>query len=642
MSGVAEAMMASGDTPAEPSAPPESSRPDDGGLSLDSPSEEGFPEGDDNLAPEKQDDEGEGEMEKYWLRIEPLPPRFGYIQIKKLTRDLLGSDRDLVTGESNNDKRYALICMNSKSVAERLLHKVRGHRPLPGAPALEAEMYSDAEREQRFGTLQTQQRTLQSSVSLAERHPNAGNGGGRRFVLVRRLSQDAKSFAWFRRFPTSTGMKKGQVWGHRVGPRWAALECYSEEEAQILAKELDGFKAPEASEALSTEVVSRHAIEEEERAVKQKYEGASGRNRPQHYDERSDRRNERNFRRSHGRDARRDNRDPREEERHRGRGGYDARRNEDRRPDDRHERRPERKDDRHEGDRRDYEQRRRNHDERSRRPEELPRRAEERWDQRRPDSYREDLRRGQDGRDGRDGRRHEEARRDERDRWYQGDRNYDRQHGGPSGRSRSQREQREYRRPEHERQRRRPEDSRERTAHRHEERGRDADNRNAPSHAQQHQQHAGHASRSRSANANAIARKEARAAFAEAESRAQAAEEMCLQKQKEAQMAAERSSKCKAKFQEVLANMEKKKSQAKALGADADQKMREAELAAREAHLAEVDVEKYKDYVLAAEQDANEANIETAKCAKEAAIAKEEASKLRGLVGKMMIQDEDL
>ena len=29
-----------------------------------------------------------------------------------------------------------------------------------------------------------------------------------------------------------------------------------------------------------------------------------------------------------GRDARRDNRDPREEERHRGRGGYDARRNE--------------------------------------------------------------------------------------------------------------------------------------------------------------------------------------------------------------------------------------------------------------------------------------------------------------------------
>lgn len=107
-------------------------------------------------------------------------------------------------------------------------------------------------------------------------------------------------------------------------------------------------------------------------------------------------------------------------------------------------------------------------------------------------------------------------------------------------------------------------------------------------------------------------------------------------------MAAERSGKCKAKFQEVLANMEKKKSQARALGADADQKMREAELAAREAHLAEVDVEKYKDYVLAAEQDANEANIETAKCAKEAAIAKEEASKLRGLVGKMMIQDEDL
>eukprot|EP00435_Cladocopium_sp_Y103_P056816 s478_g19.t1 len=140
----------------------------------------------------------QAEAEKFWLRIEPLPPRFGYIQIKKLTRDLLGSDRDLVTGESNNDKRYALICMRSREVAEALLGKVRGHQPVAGAAPLEAEMYSDAERENRFGALQAQHRTLlTSSVSLAERRPE-GQGGSRRFVLVRRLSADA---TWLPRLP---------------------------------------------------------------------------------------------------------------------------------------------------------------------------------------------------------------------------------------------------------------------------------------------------------------------------------------------------------------------------------------------------------------------------------------------------------
>lgn len=36
----------------------------------------------------------------------------------QLTRDLLGSDKDLVTGESNNEKRYALICLPSDTTLD--------------------------------------------------------------------------------------------------------------------------------------------------------------------------------------------------------------------------------------------------------------------------------------------------------------------------------------------------------------------------------------------------------------------------------------------------------------------------------------------------------------------------------------------
>ncbi|CAK9044050.1 Ephrin_rec_like domain-containing protein, partial [Durusdinium trenchii] len=184
-----------------PPPPPPAPPADDGELSLNSPSEEGFPEEGDGAGGEEQDPEDGEAGEKYWLRISPLPPRFGYIQIKKLTRDLLGTDKDLVTGESNNDKRYALICMASKSVAEKLLQKVRGHVPLPGAQCLEADLYSDAERESRFGPLQNQQRMLQSSVCLGEAAKN--------FVIVRNLTPEAKSYAWFQRFQNKDGMKKG-------------------------------------------------------------------------------------------------------------------------------------------------------------------------------------------------------------------------------------------------------------------------------------------------------------------------------------------------------------------------------------------------------------------------------------------------
>ncbi|CAE7508120.1 PGA, partial [Symbiodinium sp. CCMP2456] len=188
------------------------------------------------------------ETSNYWLRIFPLPPRFGYIAIKKLTRDLLQTDKDLVTGETNNEKRYALMCMSSQEIAEQLAAKVRGHCPQPGAEPLNAELYSEEERHAQFGPLQAQQRALQSSQPMQlGRHEKPSEqlvGGTKRFVIVRNLTPDAKSYAWFRRFPASDRMKTATVHGHKGGPRWAALECASEEDAMRLAKEVAAFEVP--------------------------------------------------------------------------------------------------------------------------------------------------------------------------------------------------------------------------------------------------------------------------------------------------------------------------------------------------------------------------------------------------------------
>eukprot|EP00930_Biecheleria_cincta_P045373 TRINITY_DN31281_c0_g1_i2.p1 TRINITY_DN31281_c0_g1~~TRINITY_DN31281_c0_g1_i2.p1 ORF type:complete len:227 (-),score=38.77 TRINITY_DN31281_c0_g1_i2:327-1007(-) len=90
----------------------------------------------------------EGSEDYYWIHISGLPPRCSYMQIKKITRDLLGHERDLVTGEINNDT--ALICMASQEAADSFAALLRGHEIAPGC-VLAAEVYSQAERMARFG-----------------------------------------------------------------------------------------------------------------------------------------------------------------------------------------------------------------------------------------------------------------------------------------------------------------------------------------------------------------------------------------------------------------------------------------------------------------------------------------------------------
>ncbi|CAE7041288.1 PGA [Symbiodinium sp. CCMP2592] len=96
-------------------------------------------------------------------------------------------------------------------------------------------------------------------------------GGTKRFVIVRNLTPDAKSYAWFRRFPASDRMKTATVHGHKGGPRWAALECASEEDAMRLAKEVAAFEVPaEASGPFQVETAVRTAVEKEEKLNKER------------------------------------------------------------------------------------------------------------------------------------------------------------------------------------------------------------------------------------------------------------------------------------------------------------------------------------------------------------------------------------
>ncbi|CAK9058676.1 unnamed protein product, partial [Durusdinium trenchii] len=147
------------------------------------------------------------------------------------------------------------------------------------------------------------------------------------------------------------------VWGHRGGPRWAALECFSDEDAERLAKEIANYKAPEQAEPLQVEVAGQNAVEQEERHNKQRHEGyrqdhrggawperrrEERRDEPRRYDRdrrpeerrpeerRRDDRDDRYYaRRDDGREGGREGRD--------GRGRDDGRREEGRRWDGRHD-----------------------------------------------------------------------------------------------------------------------------------------------------------------------------------------------------------------------------------------------------------------------------------------------------------------
>eukprot|EP00913_Durusdinium_trenchii_P028782 g26991.t1 len=277
------------------------------------------------------------------------------------------------------------------------------------------------------------------------------------------------------------------VWGHRGGPRWAALECFSDEDAERLAKEIANYKAPEQAEPLQVEVAGQNAVEQEE--TWHLFVPFERRDEPRRYD-----------------------RDRRPEER----------RPEERRRDDRalskvlESYRDERKTASH-----------------------AERRSRSRYERR------DDRRERYEGR-GRDERRYEERRREEgrREEGRREDRRDERWQAGSAADDAT---------PAAEVTKRGTSLARMAASVRRTGWGRLQMERTGAAAS-----HAPDASRSRSD----AARAEARAALAEAEFRARSAEELCMQKQKEALGASERLQKARSKKEEVKAELNKKISEA--------------------------------------------------------------------------------
>ncbi|CAE8648049.1 unnamed protein product, partial [Polarella glacialis] len=96
-------------------------------------------------------------QERFWVWMHPLPPRFGYIQIKKLCRDLLGSDRDLITGETLTERKCALIAMSTKEIADKLAVLLKETKTIPNCPHMDAEVLTEEARVERFGQIQHRQ-----------------------------------------------------------------------------------------------------------------------------------------------------------------------------------------------------------------------------------------------------------------------------------------------------------------------------------------------------------------------------------------------------------------------------------------------------------------------------------------------------
>lgn len=240
-------------------------------------------ENDDKDQAEDVEDIEQGSEYYYWIHISGLPPRCSYMQIKKITRDLLGDEKDLVTGEINSDT--ALICMTSQEAADDYASLLSGYEMAPEC-VLAAEVHSQAERITRFGVSRRTKivGSKESSTRLApgtgtrekskEKESSGDNkqagtlhrGGTKRYVIVKNLNEDASGYAWFRRFENSLAIKGAKVFGHsRPGLRWAVLECVSAETAAEVVEELSGARVGDNPEALRAGAATRDEADKEER-----------------------------------------------------------------------------------------------------------------------------------------------------------------------------------------------------------------------------------------------------------------------------------------------------------------------------------------------------------------------------------------